>query len=502
MNRGPVAVVLALAGLLAVAAVQAEQRALLIGVGKYRMSDLDLPGIDLDLDRVEDMLRVMGFEESQILRLADAEATSANVLEAFDSWLTDGVDVDDRVVVYYSGHGSFIPDASGDEPDGVDEVLVTHDVRFQTVDGRRSLAGIVTDDQIAAMIERTPSNNVLVLVDACHSGTMTRNILLSNRRLTGEPVFEKAFAWDGMPLGDDTGMTRDLAASTARNTKSLDSKFVGVAAAGDGEKAIGTSRGGMFTIGFTEAIVESARAGSVVTITEARNAAENFIRERIDASRVHTPVVTGSTELANGSLEIVPIEGNGPVWNRLVEATGQGRFFPMTSDKTELLIDDVIKLSLEIPEPGYLNLVTVDSKDNATVLFPNEFHADNYVEAGRFDFPEEALPFDIAAAAPAGPTLLVAFLSEQPLNLREMGYAGRGDDGDFADDSVFTTVSYTATRALKIVRRQDDSDGGTASSAAAATAEAVMASPGEAAAAGAPVPAFYASSLELRVREP
>ena len=485
----------------------AEQRALLIGVGEYELDGMDLPGIDIDLDRMEDTLRVIGFKDTQIKRLLNADATAENVIDHFGTWLTDGVGPDDRVVVYFSGHGSFIPDENGDEPDGVDEVLVTHNVRYASIDGKRSLVGIVKDDDVAAMIRGTASNNVLVIVDACHSGTMTRDILMRNRSLTGEPVFERSFAWDGMPIGRDPGMTRDIANAKTAADREFESKFIGISAAGDGEKAIGTSRGGVFTIGFTDAILNGARDGRQLDIQAVRDSAERFIRQKLDSNRAHTPQITGNSALGDGLLPIAPItEGYGPIWTRLQELTGEGQFFALSSEKREYRVDDAVEISLDIPESGYLNLVTVDAHDNATVLFPNEFESNNYVEAGQFSFPSDAAEFEFAAAQPAGPTLMVAFVTKHSVNFRELGYEGRLDDGNFSEDAIFTTVSYAATRAIKVRRKTDATDDSSGSSnAAAAGAEVAAAAADTVTTADDSIestPSVYASSLVLIVNEP
>ena len=100
----------------------AEQRALLVGVGKYSIPGIDLPGIDLDLERMHDTLNLMGFDDSQIHSLLDDKATSKNIVREFEIWLKQGVKAEDRVIFYFSGHGSNTPDLNGDEADGVDEV--------------------------------------------------------------------------------------------------------------------------------------------------------------------------------------------------------------------------------------------------------------------------------------------------------------------------------------------------------------------------------------------
>jgi hypothetical protein len=474
----------------------AEQRALLVGVGAYERPDLNLPGIDLDIERMVDTLKVMGFEDSQIRILADSDATAANVIDSFETWLTDGVEKDDRVVFYYSGHGSFIPDANGDEPDNVDEVLVTHDVKSKTVNGKRTLVGVVSDDRIAEMIRGTASENVLILVDACHSGTMTRDILLSNKSLTDEPVFEKAFVYDGMPVGEDAGMMRSVEVVGEDLVDSAAPTYVAVSAAADDEKAIGTSRGGMFTIGFTDAIKNSVRSGSNATINDLRNAAAEYIRGKLDEKRVHTPQVTGSKALAGGELQILPVGVSwSPMWARLERLASEAQYFPMDTPQRRYKLGEIVEFTLNVPAPGYLNLVTVDAEDNATVLFPNQFDSENKVDAGVFRFPGEDSVFELPALEPLGRTLVVAFVTPEPIDFREAGFDGRTKSGEFREDAVFTSVTYTATRALGVQLKQSEST----------PAEAPSESPANAASAVAeeepepPNKEMYASTLEITV---
>jgi hypothetical protein len=70
------------------------------------------------------------------------------------------------VVVQYSGHGSFVPDEDGDEPDGTDECLCPYDVRSQ---------GPITDDELFTLYsDRAQGVRVLMIADSCHSGTVAR----------------------------------------------------------------------------------------------------------------------------------------------------------------------------------------------------------------------------------------------------------------------------------------------------------------------------------------
>src|ERR1700677_4601034 len=130
----------------------AEQRALLVGVGKLDIPGNDLPSIELDLDRMHEMLNLMGFEDRQIHTLQDEAATSTAVIAEFNGWLKQGVQPNDRVVFYFSGHGSNIPDLRGDQDEGVSQVLVTHDVKRIHDKGGASLGGVVPDYRIAELL--------------------------------------------------------------------------------------------------------------------------------------------------------------------------------------------------------------------------------------------------------------------------------------------------------------------------------------------------------------
>ncbi|OHS98305.1 Clan CD, family C14, metacaspase-like cysteine peptidase [Tritrichomonas foetus] len=66
-----------------------------------------------------------------------------------------------NLTIFYTGHGASIPDKSGDESDGFDEVLV-FDVGY-----------IVDDLLLKTLVENTnPKSRVLLLSDCCHSGSI------------------------------------------------------------------------------------------------------------------------------------------------------------------------------------------------------------------------------------------------------------------------------------------------------------------------------------------
>jgi hypothetical protein len=74
----------------AASTVNAEQRALIVGVGRYITPGIDLPGIDLDVERMHETLNRMGFSDSQIHTLTNEMATSTRVIAEMDGWLRAG----------------------------------------------------------------------------------------------------------------------------------------------------------------------------------------------------------------------------------------------------------------------------------------------------------------------------------------------------------------------------------------------------------------------------
>ena len=153
--------------------VQAGQKALLVGIGDYPHlpAALQLPGPANDVRAMREFLVAeWGFPADDIRTLVDAEATKAGILDALGEWLPAVTQAGDRVVIYYSGHGSRVRDVSGDERDGMDETFVPYDY------GRREAgdSDMLRDDEVAEALERLADRQVVFIADSCHSGTVTR----------------------------------------------------------------------------------------------------------------------------------------------------------------------------------------------------------------------------------------------------------------------------------------------------------------------------------------
>jgi metacaspase-1 len=422
--------------------VHASPRALLIGVGD--VPNNPLPAIDLDLDNMKKVAEVMGFTAADIKVLFDQQATYANVHQALIAWIRDGVGPNDKVLIYFSGHGTRVPDPSPADPGGVDDALVLHDVQRARVNGRATLKNVLIGHEFGAALAAIASRNVLVLVDACHSGSATRTLTLGNRRLGVGSGYMKFYAYPGMPVGATRGL-RALATG-AEN-------YAALAAARDDEFAVGTEQGGLFTLGVVDAIQSASRDGRHPSVADLRAATTTYIAAHTDEQSRHHPVADGNERLIRGALDLIPLrDGQGPTWQALAALAARGEPLELSGSGHELRVGEEVTLAVALPRAGYLNVVAVDSQDRATVLYPNKYASSNQVPSGDFRFPTAQMNFVLRAAEPVGPSLVVAFLTEKPVNLLELGIEGRDAAGQM--QQVFTEVSARATRALSVEARQ------------------------------------------------
>src|SRR5262249_16457335 len=89
------------------------------------------------------------------------------------AWLFKDARPNDRVLLHFSGHGSFTTDLDGDEDDGADELICLYDMDFDDPDT------YFLDDELRAWTEKLPARVQLVVVlDNCNSGTGTRMLMV------------------------------------------------------------------------------------------------------------------------------------------------------------------------------------------------------------------------------------------------------------------------------------------------------------------------------------
>jgi hypothetical protein len=150
--------------------------ALLVGINKYADPSANLSGSINDVNNIRSFLiNKAGFEADNIRVLTDFRATKDNIIDRLH-WLVYNRSDNDELVFYYSGHGSQVRDRNGDElNDYMDEILCPNDLDWNDP---------LTDDIVGEILDLCNDNAFLtVIIDACHSGTMTRELNSPNRKI-------------------------------------------------------------------------------------------------------------------------------------------------------------------------------------------------------------------------------------------------------------------------------------------------------------------------------
>jgi hypothetical protein len=252
--------------------------ALLIGVSDYiHFDDVeggDLPGAEHDARSVRDLLVLKWrVPEENIRLLLSRDATRAAIEESITGWLASNVGPDDHVTIFFAGHGSQMWDESGDEDDGLDETIAPADVLPTSTEND------ISDDTFNEWLGTIPSQNILVALDNCNSGTGTRDVTpFSRGRLLARDIdalerpataSRRALPGQDDLTGFDAAETRVLEFAAAQpHQVAVDAFFP----ATDGAESF---HGGAFT---TFLVRELWKAPATATYEEAFNAAYEALK--------------------------------------------------------------------------------------------------------------------------------------------------------------------------------------------------------------------------------
>lgn len=161
-----------------------DRRALCVGINVFK----NYPGSALQgcVNDANDMASVLkdflGFSDTDITKLTDAQATKDNILKSLTDMVNGAKAGKYKYLVFsLSSHGTQVPDVSGDEPDSADEAFCPHDLaeKSQQWDPDH----IILDDELHDLFIQLPKDVLLeVYLDTCHSGTGLKAIdMLSDR---------------------------------------------------------------------------------------------------------------------------------------------------------------------------------------------------------------------------------------------------------------------------------------------------------------------------------
>jgi hypothetical protein len=207
----------------------AKTRALVIGINAYpeiRVNGIggarDLRGAANDARNMQKaLISHLGVKPDEIRMLIDGDATRNAILAGFRDWLIGGTESGDRAIFYYAGHGAQVEDENGDEGDDkFDEVLVPSDTKGELEGPQAGLTGFITDDEIGRQLTELSDRDVLMIVDSCHSGTITRGALEIRKSGTSDDPAGQGVDADGSYTGVRT-LTPNGPVGVVRNIEDL-----------------------------------------------------------------------------------------------------------------------------------------------------------------------------------------------------------------------------------------------------------------------------------------
>ncbi len=412
--------------------IRAEDKALLIGIGDYEAASY-LPGIHKDVSMMETVVQKLGYQNVEVL--LNHQVTYQRLIKALKS-LPRGITANDRVLIYFSGHGTQVPDDNADESDKLDEVLVAHDAQF-TQTRENPLKNVLRDDEFGELLAAIPSRNIYVFIDACNSGTSTKSLDFGATQ-------NVAKVWKYPGLSDNSGINKGSFRVEPVKASTNNANYVLLSAAQDDEYAQASPDGSYFTLGIYNAIMNLSD-NDVITMRDLEEKTSDYIRRKLSDSpeQIHRPNLLGEPQLWNQNMKqrfTGEVETLWDILERLVAdkiSQGSSQSLKIRTNRKEYRVGDLLTIECRVNMDGYINVLNVGRNDQeATVLYPNKYHQDNRVQTGTtIKIPGEDDKFQLPAQEPLGENLIVVFVSRDRLNAYEM-------DGKIADKfGLFGLVS-------------------------------------------------------------
>ena len=423
---------LALAGMVLTGAAtlpaSAAQRALLIGISAYEHIP-KLNGPRQDLPKMKSFLKDhWGFEEDAITVLQDADATADKIVAAIEEQLIEKTDTGDRIVIYYSGHGSQLPDDNGDEDDGLDETLSPVDT---TEDGRNQ----ITDDVFGALLERMSDRNVTVIIDSCHSGTVSR----SAGTFT-DAEHEGSIARTFVPVLTSRSATQNNYDVEAHRKEVSFVKTKGTlevwSAAASNQLSWDTPAGGVFTGYFVEGMSSKdadENKNGVVTNSELLA----YVRSKTKSYCAKNPICRGygftpALEADDTALQktAVPLGEKTEDVTEIIVQDNRANVEIEVLPKDRISAGEEIRFRVTSDRRGHLILLDFNAKGEVTQLVPNEI-MDKHNRGAELH-PNEAITvpdayygFRFTASEPFGEGTLIAIVTEDRMAIDDLLDANR-----------------------------------------------------------------------------
>lgn len=404
------------------ASALAVDHVLVMTVSDYPQKSL--PGVRFDADNALRLAARFGYDTARAVVLRDRQLSADGIREALRG-LGDRVGNNDRVFVYFSGHGaSFAKDGQ------CVQALVGQD--FALIDTAELAAGF---DRVKSKV----SDGVLIL-DACHSGG-NRDVAVARglpagaaSASVGEAVLQskvwipKSGEQCAQPVNRMAKSWAGQSGAVARGMVNPEHNFTLIAAASEREVALDDrNAGGLATLGLLECAEKGASdvdGSQTVSVGEVAACAQHYISRRVpDLNRLNDTRYTPHTLEVHGnrhkSLPVRVLPGSVSSQDRAslvlagfrsLEAGSNGNFaFDLRASASEVAIGETFDMTLTAGQPGYVYLLYVGSdRKDIKQLWPP------VGQLRRLDAGSKTLA--LAMEKPAGENTFLAILSQAPLD--------------------------------------------------------------------------------------
>lgn len=378
----------------------AENRALIIGIAEYENVDGNMLEPLVDVQLMVGIASQLGFQDEQKRLLLNENATRENILQTIQTWLVDGVTSEDKIFLYYSGHGLLVMD---------DDNCYEAFIPYEGI-GNNALSS----NDISDVLSLSPAAEILTILD---SGFVP-----------------STFEYD-----KSTSPTSCYDLVDSMKQKDEKERVLMLQAASQGELAFGamnstTDRGSLFT----QSLVAKLTNTDNITFEELIAAVETIMVEKfndiIDNNNTRFspphPTIKGPTELrvqniytfASQSIERTDTSSTITL-SQFIDNLQLNSSFEVrvTADKSTLRLGELLNLNIYSEESGYLYIYDYGVSGNLTLLSPNEFTPEPYpIRANEtVRLPGASASFQLPAIEPVGASRIVAIVSSKKLSANQ-----------------------------------------------------------------------------------
>jgi len=410
----------------------AGQKALVIGASEYPHlpPKSQLPGAARDADKFATFLvEEWNFEERDVKVIKGRSATKKAIVSAIKTHLRDGSVKGDKLVFYFSGHGSQITDKNGDErQDGKDEALVPSDVR--KVYDNSATKYYLSDDEIKKLFAPLKDRQVLMVIDACHSGTVTRagpgSDTTDVRQRYHPSHLPPAPRFDAIPFTDPATETfSDEFAGVALTAAALPHQYSWE----DG------NLGGIFTHHFIEGLTNSkadlnknGRISISEQIAYLRWNTEQWCEsvqvckeKRVGFSPNFEPKSAASKLVSDWKADQNPEEADPSDIIPAVNADTLSLQLIGAKENNSLKLEDTFRIEISSRKGGFVTLFDVRANGELELLYPfDEDELLNITSDRELKLPRYSDGFDLVASEPLGKGQLLLVVTEEKVDFANL----------------------------------------------------------------------------------